>query len=539
MANLRESSGWAVTHHPCDMCGSKDNASTNHDGWVTCFGCGERYKSGGELPPKVEKEKVVTMVVGRGEYKRTRCIDALTCERYGIRIDGDREIFEYRDANGLVCAQKVRTGGKHKQHSEGDWNSGLLFGQHLFNGGGRYVTIVEGEYDAAAAYQMTGSKYPVVSIKNGCKSALRDCKANYEWIDSFDSVVVCFDADAQGREAAKEVAALFAGKARIMRHHPDCKDANDYLMEGKAKLFEEAWWRSELYTPDGIVAGVNMWDMVSKPTELPDCLYLWDGLNKLTHGIRTKELVTLTAGSGVGKSQIMREILFHILNSTTGNIGGIFLEEGIDKTGKSIMSLACNKRLHIPEVEATEQERRKAFEDTLGTGRIFFYDHFGSTSVENIVAQVRYLSKAHDCKYIFLDHLSIIVSSQENGDERKAIDEVMTKLRTLTQETGICLFLVSHLRRTMGKGHEEGAVTSLSDLRGSASIAQLSDMVFGFERNGQAEEASERNTTHVRVLKNRFSGETGLACSLLYNTHTGRMKETNYDFNKTLDGDVL
>lgn len=535
----RQSSGWAVTHHPCTVCGSKDNASTNHDGWVTCFGCGERYKSGSSLPPKVEKEKVVTMVVGRGEYKRTRCIDALTCERYGIRIDGDREIFEYRDANGLVCAQKVRTGGKHKQHSEGDWNSGLLFGQHLFNGGGRYVTIVEGEYDAAAAYQMTGSKYPVVSIKNGCKSALRDCKANYEWLDSFEAIVVCFDSDSQGREAAKEVAALFAGKARIMRHHPDCKDANDYLMEGKAKLFEEAWWRAELYTPDGIVAGVNLWETVNKPTEKPECLYLWEGLNKLTHGIRTKELVTLTAGSGVGKSQIMREILYHVLKSTTGNIGGIFLEEGVDKTAKSIMSLSCNKRLHIPEVESTEQERRQAFEDTLGTGRIFFYDHFGSTSVENIVAQVRYLSKAHDCKYIFLDHLSIIVSSQENGDERKAIDEVMTKLRTLTQETGICLFLVSHLRRTMGKGHEEGAVTSLSDLRGSASIAQLSDMVFGFERNGQAEEAGERNTTHIRVLKNRFSGETGLACSLLYNTHTGRMKEVNYDFNKTLGGDVL
>jgi twinkle protein len=165
----------------------------------------------------------------------------------------------------------------------------------------------------------------------------------------------------------------------------------------------------------------------------------------------------------------------------------------------------------------------------MGTDRLFFYDHFGSTSVENIVGQVRYLSKAHDCKYVFLDHLSIIVSAQENGDERKAIDEVMTRLRMLTQETGIALFLVSHLRRPSGKGHEEGAATSLSDLRGSASIAQLSDIVLGFERNGQAPSVEDRNTTYIRVLKNRFSGETGLASAVTYDQDTGRMSEITMD----------
>jgi len=55
-----------------------------------------------------------------------------------------------------------------------------------------------------------------------------------------------------------------------------------------------------------------------------------------------------------------------------------------------------------------------------------------------------------------------VVSAQENGDERKALDEIMTKLRTIVQETGIALFVVSHLKRPESKGHEEGAATSLS-----------------------------------------------------------------------------
>jgi twinkle protein len=189
------------------------------------------------------------------------------------------------------------------------------------------------------------------------------------------------------------------------------------------------------------------------------------------------------------------------------------------------MSLAANKPLHLPDTESTEDERWEAFENTMGTQRMFLFDHFGSTSVDNIVARCRYMAKALDTKYVFLDHVSIVVSAQSNGDERKALDEICTKLRMLVQETGITLFMVSHLKRPDGKGHEEGAASSLSQLRGSASIAQLSDMVIGLERNGQADDPTERNTTYVRVLKNRFCGTTGKAGGLLFHQDTGRMNE--------------
>lgn len=520
------SSGWASTHHACSVCPSSDGASTNHDGWTTCFSCGERYNSGGSYNNVItDNVGVTSMEVGRGRHQMLRSITQATCERYGISVDGDDVIFEYRDKDNLVCAQKVRIGSKDNQRSFGIWGDGVLFGQHLFNKGGRYVTITEGEYDAASVYQMSGSKYPAVSIKNGAQSALKDCKDQYEWLDSFDNIIVCFDSDEAGTTAAKEVASLFAGKARIVKHHPDFKDANEYLERSRGDDFKAAWWAAEIHTPDGIIAGKSLWDSVNTPVEKAAVQYPWSGLNDLTYGIRSYELVTLTAGSGVGKSQVMREVLYHVLNNSENNIGCIFLEESVTKTAQSLMSLHSGKRLHIPTVESTEEERRDAFNATLGTDRLFFYDHFGSTSVENIVGQVRYLSKAHDCKYVFLDHLSIIVSAQDNGDERKAIDEVMTRLRMLTQETGIALFLVSHLRRPSGKGHEEGAATSLSDLRGSASIAQLSDIVLGFERNGQADDLDERNTTHIRVLKNRFSGETGMATSVRYDQDTGRMSE--------------
>ena len=91
---------------------------------------------------------------------------------------------------------------------------GICINQQLFNGG-KFVTLTEGEVDAMSVYQMLGSKYPVVSIKNGVASALKDVKKSYTWLDKFDNIVINFDNDEVGREAAYKVAIYFnPGKLR-------------------------------------------------------------------------------------------------------------------------------------------------------------------------------------------------------------------------------------------------------------------------------------------------------------------------------------
>jgi len=123
-----------------------------------------------------------------------------------------------------------------------------------------------------------------------------------------------------------------------------------------------------------------------------------------------------------------------------------------------------------------------------------------------------------------LDHISIVVSGLDIDDERKAIDVTMTRLRSLVQELKIRLYVVVHLKRIEGDSHEEGGRVELSHFRGSGSIAQLADLAIGLERNQQSEDENE-NVTRVRVLKNRFSGELGIACYLKYDRSTGRMGE--------------
>jgi twinkle protein len=219
----------------------------------------------------------------------------------------------------------------------------------------------------------------------------------------------------------------------------------------------------------------------------------------------------------------------HVKNTTNNRIGCLFMEESVERTAEGFMSVDLSTPLHLPHstVVRASQEYLDAYERVYGDDRLFIMDagfDIGA-SVDDVVSRVRFMAKALDCNVIVLDHISILVSAGQQGDERKALDEIMTKLRTLTQDTGIVLFAVSHLKRPEGKGHEEGAATSVAQLRGSASIAQLSDFVIGLERNGQADDPTERNTTRVRVLKNRFSGITGPAGHLLYNADTGRLSE--------------
>ena len=378
---------------------------------------------------------------------------------------------------------------------------------------------------------MFDGKWQVVSLKNGANSASRDIKDNLDYIESFDNVVLCFDQDPAGFEAVKAVQDIISvGKLKVCKL--PMKDANEMLMNGKIKEFTNAWWSAESYTPAGIIRGKDTWEYLIKSNDSVTVDYPWQGLNKFTYGFRTKELVTITSGAGMGKTSVVKELESYILNTTEDNLAIIHLEEAIETSVTGLMSIEANIPLHIPQYarELSETDKKALWQKSVGDRNVFFYDHWGSMSEDSLLNVIRSYAKSYECRWIILDHLSIVVSDQDGiADERKAIDAIMTKLRKIVQETGVGLFLISHLKRPQGKAHEEGGQVSLSELRGSAAIAQLSDIVIGLERNQQDDDPIIRNQTTLRVIKNRFSGLTGKACRLQYDSETGRLTEVTED----------
>ena len=522
-----------LRHEGCPECGSSDALAIYDDGGQHCFasGCDYHVFGDGEQPmttQELPKAKPLNMggVVAAIPQRR---LSQETCGRFGVTVEysstGEiqKHFYPYYNVEtGEICAAKVRDVKTKGFHSTGDMSGVGFFGQQQCSSN-KYITITEGELDALSVYEMFNKQYDVVSLRSGASNAAKEIKEQLEWLESYEHIVICFDNDKAGDAALEQVKDLFSpNKLRIVKL--PLKDASDMLMANRVKDFTQAWWNAKVYRPDGIVAGTETWDALVEKRQVKSIPYPWDGLNQITRGHRPYELVTITSGSGMGKSQFIREIEYDLLRRCEGNIGVLALEEDLARTTLGIMSVAANRPLHLEEDTPVDQ-LRPFWDATLGTGRYYLFDHWGSTSADNLLARVRYMAKALDCRYVVLDHLSIVVSSQESGDERKAIDEIMTKLRTLVAETGISLFLVSHLRRSQGKAHEDGAQISLGELRGSQAIAQLSDIVIGMERDQQNANEDIRNTTTVRVLKNRYTGETGPACWLQYDRSTGRMAE--------------
>lgn len=517
-----------LRHEACPACGSRDNLGRYTDGHGFCFGCGHYEKGDGEVGEVISSTKPTITKTMDAYINATfvplqaRGLSEETCRKYGYKIgehNGKKVHLAPYYRNGSLVACKVRD--KDKAFSIlGDGHNLPLFGQHLFNNS-KMVVVTEGEIDCLSVSQALGNKWPVISVPNGAQGASRAIRKNLDYFTGFETVVFMLDMDDPGAAAAQECAQLLPpGQAKIA--HYAAKDPNELLVQGRVSEIVQAVWQAKQYRPDGIISGVDLWEEVAHEEAVISVPYPFLQLTDKTKGLRRGELITVTAGSGTGKSAFVREIAYHLLNLDE-TVGMLMLEENPRRTALGLMGIHMNKPIHIDKEGIPTEDLRQAFDATVGSGKLYLYNHFGSSDIDNLISRIRYLSVGCNCNWIVLDHLSIVVSGLGDGDERRLIDNTMTMLRTLVEETGVGLILVSHLKRPEGnKGHEEGAVTSLSQLRGSHAIAQLSDMVIGLERNQQSDTP---NTTTVRVLKNRFTGDTGVAGELHYNRHTGRLTE--------------
>jgi len=501
-------------HIPCDNCGSSDGNSLYSDGHTYCFVCQTRTSGNEEI---IHNHKMSTNVQLKGSAQRLqrRGISEKTNQKYKIFRDGELLRFHYFTSDGILQGAKVKTKQKDFYY-EGN-STDTLFGQHLFPSSGKRIIVFEGELDAASGYEaMTG--WPHVSLPHGAASAKKDIQKQIPLFQGYQEIVLFFDNDEAGRKAAEDAASVLPpGKVKIARLE-SYKDASEALQANDSEAIRRAIWDAKPYQPDGIVDGKSLLELVTTPEPPCNHEYPFKGLQQKTHGIRYGELTTITAGTGSGKSSFCRQLATHLLEAGE-QVGYLALEESNRRTALGLMSTAVGKPLHLGGYE--KQELENIYRSSIGNWNLYLYDGFGSFDPQVIYSRIEYLACGLECKVIFLDHLSILLSGLD-GEERRMIDKTMTDLRSLVERTGIHLFLVSHLRRTQqDKNHEEGARVTLGQLRGSASISQLSDNLIALERNQQQ---TDSNTT-LRVLKNRYSGEVGVASELQYDLSNCRFSE--------------
>ena len=520
-----------VRHIPCPNCGSSDANALYSDGHEFCHKRAATAQPADGAPifhnhtmPNVELQ-------GSASRLATRKISEKTCELFKTYKDGQVLRHYYYDVDGRLTGAKVRTKGKDFR-CEGEVST--LYGMQLFRhkttSKSKKLVIVEGEMDAMSVWEAQPN-WDVVSIPNGAPAAKKAIQKHYEWVNYYDKIVIFPDNDETGQKAAVEMASVLPPGKAYIGFLADYKDASEALQAGDAEAIRAVCnYDHQQYTPDGIVDAKDLLEIVTTPSPPADHDYPFQGLQTKLHGIRFGELTTITAGSGIGKSSFCRQLAVDLLN-TGERVGYLALEESNRRTALGLMSSAVGKSLHIG--EHSKRELTGYFDKTVANWNLHLFDGFGSYDPDHIYNRIEYMASGLETRVVFLDHLSILLSGLD-GDERRMLDITMTRLRSLVERTGIALFLVSHLRRTTNdKSHEEGGRVTLGQLRGSAAIAQLSDSCVALERDQQS--GSKSAFTTVRVLKNRYSGETGIACTLDYDLSTCKFNEieTPQEFDPT------
>lgn len=227
---------------------------------------------------------------------------------------------------------------------------------------------------------------------------------------------------------------------------------------------------------------------------------------------------------GVGKTDVFTQQIAYDIQELNKKVGVIYLEQNVVETAQRVIGKMDKKLYHIPDGSFTRGEYLDAVDRLEETGQLFMMEHFGSMSWAAVKGTIKYFAKSLDIKMIYLDHLTAL--SAQEVDERRALDAIMADMASLAQENGLIIHFVSHLTTPEGKAHEEGGRVLEKHFTGSRAIARWSHYMFGLERDKQHADAVQRQTTTVRVLKDRFTGSaTGERFGIRYDRETGYLNE--------------
>ena len=509
-----------VRHQACTACASSDALAVYTDGHGYCFSCHTYFK---EVDGVEAQDNIITYtrpveLYGTPKAITDRGISLDTVKRYGVTVDTNKQYYPYHDKDKNLVGAKIRTVDVKAFSATGDLRNNVMFGQQLFGGGGRFVTVCEGELDALATYQMLGSKFPVVSVSKGAAGAVKDFKRNLEWLESYENVVICFDADVAGREAAEKCAQILSpNKAKIVDLR-DYKDPSDYLKANKQRAFMSEWWEAKPYRITGVITLEDAWaDFIKRGTEeiipFPESFGMLNSM--LNGGIAAGEITVIGALTSVGKTTMVNEIAYHFWKNTTKTIGCAFLEASNGEAVESLLTVHTGHNLSLEDRSNLDFDKLRS--DIITDGRILLMDHNGAVDTDELFLKLRAMVKGNGCDVIIIDPLQAAVTSNSN----ETIDEFMDRLLKLAKETDVSIIVVSHMRKpSLTNPHNVNEY----DLKGSGSINQIAFNTILLSRDKMAEDEYARNSTQVQVVKCRRTGITGSAGWLYYNALTGRVE---------------
>lgn len=479
---------------------------------------------------ELDKIKGYTGQDGQG----TRGITNETYKAYAVRFkynEEDGEVVEHYypyTEDSVASGYKVRTLPKTFSVVGKIGSGSDLFGQWKFkNSSGKFCVLVAGEVDCLSAFQMLEDKrksgsssfdpIPVVSAATGENGSHKQIAKHYEWFDRFQHVIVIYDQDPTGKEAVKELVKVLP-KGKMCVVDLPAKDINKMLEDGKQQEFVNAFWKYHPYTPDGIIGSSQLRDKLREyaaTEKIPLPPFMSKVQKLMAGGIPLGVTCCLGSSSGSGKSTFTDEMLFFWIYNSPHKVGVISLESDSGSYAMKILSRRVGRKIELiesvedklayldsPEVLAAEND---LYEDEQGNNRFYLIeDRDGGW--KNMQASIMNLIVTCGVKVIVIDPLQDLMA----GMSLEQQEQVSSWLKGVIKSHGVTFILINHVRKNSNssKANSQGADLTEEDFHGSSTIFKSSACNLLFNRNKEAEDPIERNTTIMKMSKCRWSGQT-------------------------------
>lgn len=574
-----------IPNQPCldtDGCGSSDAMAIyipeNEDMNAHCFSCNKNFnkkeleslcidsdedleeyltrtkpvkKSGGELLTDAQIEAVLKRTGSNGNGFRG--IDDETLKFYRIRTEfKDGEVFkryypntiDYKPSSFHVRVVKEKMFffmGKAGRETD-------FFGQRLFKDGGKRLLIVGGQEDCAAAQQMLWSyrkkkgstgygRDAVVSVPSG-ENCVASIEKHYAWLDTFGEIILGLDNDEVGREAAQKAAErLPKGKVRIASWSG--KDPNAMLEAGQQTEFVDNFFRAKQYVPIGILDTTTLADKLRETIILPKVNlpeFMMELQALMAGGIPMRKIVNIAAETGIGKTSLVNEIVYHWMFSPNIRPAVVTLELDAPEYAMSLLSRHIGKKLslfddaekalnYVNQPWVKEKEHTLYFHED-GSPRWYLIDD-RSCKVESIISKVEELVVSFGCNVIVFDPLSDLIARRPLDEQ----EDFMAWQKNMKKMHDVIFLNVNHVRGSstaLEKGQDRVRFITEDDMMGSTSIPKSADCNILLSRNKYSEDVIKRNTTEVWIPKCRWTGRTGSGGDWYYDNDKHKLYDLEY-----------
>lgn len=502
-----------ITHQTCPSCGHRGCYTIFEDGGGYCHSC--------SYTPKKKRKKDEDNVQSelKLEIRPYRGIKKEVAQKYNVSTGVNESGEEVTRVYQYPHAPKTRVLPKDFSQNKG-FTQEHLFGQNLFNtSSSRMLTIVEGEDDCLAAYQMLGEKYPVVSLPSATAAkSTKFMKSVHEYVNSFQTIILAFDNDDAGNSAATSFAQAFPNKVyrvNLSTH----KDACDYLSNKAENDFVYAWINRTKFVPEWDVNTTEQFLRILE--EGNDWVYVPTGIqayDEIGLGLMQGGLTVFTAPEGIGKTEFMRLLEWQLIAEHPGMpFAYCHMEETNMRSILGLASYKLNKNVTRRSLITDMDEVKNAIADITSQDNIHQFSVGVAEDPDVLIERLTYYATVCDCKYIFFEPIQDLAHQRKDPSQsvEQFLSQLSVKLSRLASETGVGIITIAHQ-------NDQG------EIRDCRLIGKQAAVRVDLSRDLLSSDEDIRNTTTLTIKKNRPVGPTGFAGQLFFDSDSFTLREKVY-----------